>query len=62
MFKALKHLARRDGGTLTGKTVMVNQRHLKVEQVVGEGGFATIYRCTDCDTGKAFALKLFLLT
>ncbi|KAG2440961.1 hypothetical protein HXX76_003814 [Chlamydomonas incerta] len=44
-------------GTLVGKVVMVGPFSVRVEAVVGEGGFATIYRCTDVKTGLAYALK-----
>ncbi|KAG2450491.1 hypothetical protein HYH02_004992 [Chlamydomonas schloesseri] len=44
-------------GTLVGKVVVVGPFSVRVEAVVGEGGFATIYRCTDIKTGLAYALK-----
>eukprot|EP00198_Chlamydomonas_reinhardtii_P011722 XP_001701059.1 serine/threonine protein kinase 7 [Chlamydomonas reinhardtii] len=44
-------------GTLVGKTVMVGPFSVRVEAIVGEGGFATIYRCIDGKTGLAYALK-----
>jgi hypothetical protein len=63
MLKALKNLAQgRDSGALTGKTVTVGHRVVKLEKLLGEGGFATIYRCSDVDTGEVFALKHFVLT
>lgn len=48
-------------GPLTGKTVKVQSYLVKVENVLGEGGFATIYRCSDNTTKAAFALKHFRL-
>jgi hypothetical protein len=68
MLKGLQALAKkgltgREGaGVLSGKQVSVGQRVVRVDKVLGEGGFATIYGCTDVDTGEAFALKHFLLT
>lgn len=58
-----KSLARKkDGaGPLTGRTVKVQSYLVKVEGVLGEGGFATIYRCSDNTTRAAFALKHFRL-
>jgi hypothetical protein len=48
-------------GPLTGKTLKVQSYSVKVENVLGEGGFATIYRCSDNTTKAAFALKHFRL-
>lgn len=59
---AKKGLASRESGVLSGKQVSVGQRVVRVDKVLGEGGFATIYRCTDVDTAETFALKHFLLT
>ncbi|KXZ56289.1 hypothetical protein GPECTOR_1g254 [Gonium pectorale] len=44
-------------GTLVGKVVLVGQYSVRVDAVVGEGGFATIYRCVDMKCGVTFALK-----
>lgn len=60
----LKNLAKRkDGATgpLTGRTLKVQSYQVKVESVLGEGGFATIYRCNDITTKAALALKHFRL-
>lgn len=64
MLKALKGLAggRETSGALSGKQVVVGSRTVKVDKVLGEGGFATIYRCTDVDTGDVLAIKHFVLT
>ncbi len=48
-------------GPLTGKTIKVQAYSAKVENVLGEGGFATIYRCSDITTKATFALKHFRL-
>jgi hypothetical protein len=63
MLSAFKNLAKRkDGsGPLTGRTVKVQSYLVKVEAVLGEGGFATIYRCNDNTTKATFALKHFRL-
>lgn len=42
---------------LLNKVVQVGQFHVRVESVLGEGGFATIYRAKDINTGTLFALK-----
>ena len=63
MLKRLQNLTKREGsGSLSGKQIIVGNRSLKVDRLVGEGGFATIFRCTDVDTGDVYALKHFLLT
>ncbi|GLI65494.1 hypothetical protein VaNZ11_009030 [Volvox africanus] len=48
---------KRDSNSLVGKVVLVGQYSVKVEALIGEGGFATIYRCVDMKSGHTFALK-----
>lgn len=63
MLKRLQKLAQREPtGSLSGKQLSVGERVVKVDRLLGEGGFATIYHCTDVETGAAYALKHFLLT
>jgi AP2-associated kinase len=63
MLKRLQNLAKREAsGALSGKQLSVGDRSVKVDRLLGEGGFATIYRCTDVETGDVYALKHFLLT
>ncbi len=45
---------------LVGKLVMVGQHSVRVEAVLGEGGFSTVYRTTspkEGSVGQPFALK-----
>jgi serine/threonine protein kinase len=62
----LKNLAapkkREVSGPLTGKIIPMGNRTLKIEAVLGEGGFATIYRAVDAITQEIFALKHFMLS
>ncbi len=44
-------------GSLAGKVVVVGPYSVRVETLVGEGGFATIYKAVDLKTGQTFALK-----
>ena len=44
-------------GALYGKTVQVGPHHVRVEELVGEGGFACIYKVRDAENGKPYALK-----
>ena len=63
MLKHLKNLAKREPpGSLTGKHLSIADHTVKVDRVVGSGGFATIYHCTGLQTGTPYALKHFLLT
>jgi serine/threonine protein kinase len=50
---------REASGPLTGRILAVGQyaQGLKVEEVIGEGGFATIYRVIDIVSGAVYALK-----
>jgi AP2-associated kinase len=48
-------------GSLTGRTLKIGSFQVKVEAVLGEGGFATIYRVMDVTTRAAMALKHFKL-
>jgi len=49
-------------GTLTGRIINLGTYNVKVESVIGEGGFATIYRAVDVPTQRPFALKHFMLS
>ena len=42
---------------LQGKTIDVGEHRLRVEEHLGEGGFAVIYRVKDVKTGQLYALK-----
>ena len=44
-------------GMLIGKTIKVGPYTVRPEAVLGEGGFATIYRVKDSTSGAAYALK-----
>lgn len=59
--KILDKLQRRREGTstLVGKFVQVASFHLRVDSVIGEGGFATIYQASETRSGQPFALKHF---
>ncbi|EFJ43797.1 hypothetical protein VOLCADRAFT_95933 [Volvox carteri f. nagariensis] len=48
---------KRESNSLVGKVVLVGQFSVKVEAVIGEGGFATIYKCVNMKSGHIFALK-----
>lgn len=62
MLKRLQNLAKREAsGALSGKQLVVGQRTVRVDRLLGEGGFATIYHCTDLATGQPYALKHFIL-
>lgn len=63
MFKRLQNLAKRESsGALSGKQLAVGAKVVRVDRLLGEGGFATIYRCTDVETGAVYALKHYILT
>jgi serine/threonine protein kinase len=47
----------KESNALIGKSVQVGQYQLRVESLLGEGGFASIYRVRDVATGAPFALK-----
>ncbi|MEW5303498.1 MAG: hypothetical protein WDW36_006184 [Sanguina aurantia] len=48
----------KDGITgLLGKSLMVGQHNVRVEALVGEGGYASIYKVVDNTSGAVFALK-----
>ena len=53
---------REASGPLTGRTLPLGEHTVKVEAVIGEGGFATIYRTVDINTQATFALKHFMLS
>jgi AP2-associated kinase len=44
-------------GALVGKTVQVGQFHVKVETLLGQGGYAEIYQVKEVNTGQTYALK-----
>lgn len=48
---------RKDGPGLVGKTMKVGSYMVRVEALLGEGGFASIYRARDGNTNKAYAMK-----
>ena len=48
-------------GDLSGRLLTIDGRTVKVETIVGEGGFATIYRVADAATRELMALKHFRL-
>lgn len=48
---------RKEGPGLVGKMVKVGSYMVRVETLLGEGGFASIYRVRDGNTNKAYALK-----
>lgn len=49
---------KKDGtGPLTNKIVQVGQFQLRVDALLGQGGYADIYRVRDAVTGQQFALK-----
>ena len=51
-------LAQRKGeGVLAGKIMRLGQYSVRVENHIGEGGFASIYKVRETTTGQAFALK-----
>lgn len=49
-------------GALTGRTLGLGPYTVKVDAIIGEGGFATIYRAVEVNTQEAFALKHFMLS
>lgn len=63
IFKNLGATKRRDSaGPLSGRTLPLDPYTVKVEEVVGQGGFATIYRAVDVVSGEMLALKHFRLS
>ena len=44
-------------GPLVNKTVQVGQFQVRVEALLGQGGFAEIYRVREVNTGQLYALK-----
>lgn len=48
-----------NSGVLTGKLLNVDAFQLKVEALIGEGGYASIYRVVELRSRETFALKHF---
>ena len=48
---------RKDASSIVGKTVKLGSYTVKVDGVIGDGGFATIYRVKDVTTSSILALK-----
>lgn len=48
-------------GPLTGKALEIGTYQVEVGAVLGEGGFATVYRALDVNTERSMALKHFRL-
>lgn len=44
-------------GTLVGKSIKVGIYTVRLESIIGEGGYACIYKARDINTGDVFALK-----
>lgn len=55
--KGFGQKAEAKGGILIGKTLKVGPYTVKPEAVLGEGGFATIYKARDINSGTVYALK-----
>lgn len=53
---------REASGVLSGRTFTFGEYTIKAEGVLGEGGFATIYRAVDVNTQAIYALKHFMLS
>ena len=63
----LKNLAggakkREASGPLTGRTLDLRPFTVRVEALIGEGGFATIYRAVDTASHEVYAVKHFRLS
>lgn len=52
-----KMMKKKDGGGLVGKTIKVGNYTVKLESLIGEGGFACIYKAREVNTREVFALK-----
>ncbi len=57
MKKLLGRGQKKEEGALINKTVQVGQYHVRVESMLGQGGYADIYRVRDASSGQTFALK-----
>lgn len=55
--KGFGQKAESKGGILIGKILKVGNYTIKPEAVLGEGGFATIYKARDSNSGTVYALK-----
>ena len=55
--KGFGQKAEAKSGILIGKTLKVGPYTVKPEAVLGEGGFATIYKARDMNSGTVYALK-----
>ena len=53
----LRTVVQRKEGGLAGKTLKVGMYTVKVEAVLGDGGFAVIYRARDIASPAVYALK-----
>ncbi|GFH11230.1 protein kinase domain-containing protein, partial [Haematococcus lacustris] len=49
--------ADKDALSLVGKQVQIQGYVVRCEAAIGEGGYASIYRCRDERTGNIYALK-----
>ena len=48
---------RKENSGLVGRMVKVGSYMVRIESLLGEGGFASIYKARDNNTNKAYALK-----
>ena len=60
MFSAVKGRVR-DGFEVFEERLLVGNRSLKIEKVIGEGGFSFVYLVRDRQTDELFALKKILI-
>ncbi len=57
LFGGLKGRDKEDAGPLVGKTVQIGQFNVRVETLLGRGGYSDVYLAADVATGQQFALK-----
>lgn len=55
--KSLLKFAQKEKPGLVGKAIKVGPYNVRVEAVLGQGGFASIYRVRDSASSAAYALK-----